>query len=374
LEVMAGSAIHEGLLGGRLRGADVDPATFPSQRADAAAAITPLGVEQSNTSVRIGRCHTLKIIRRIQAGEHPQLEIERYLTSAGFTAAPRLDGSVTYVSSDGEPHAVAALEGWIDNQGDGWSFVLAALARTGGGDLDALARDLFALGAATAAFHATLAAGTAPAFAPEPVTAADADAWRARVIAQGEQLFTTMAAAHSGWEQNAAALARDVLDRRSRLAGLVNAFDLDGDVAAIRKIRVHGDYHLGQTLKTAEGFALIDFEGEPSRPLDERRRKDCALKDVAGMLRSLDYAAAASAARGTPVPSAVAPMRQAFLDGYFSEPRTRDFLPDRQHASALLSLFELEKALYEVDYELNNRPGWIAIPLSAVRQLLGDSP
>jgi trehalose synthase-fused probable maltokinase len=141
----------------------------------------------------------------------------------------------------------------------------------------------------------------------------------------------------------------------------------------VRKIRVHGDYHLGQTLKTASGFVLIDFEGEPSRPLGERRRKDCALKDVAGMLRSIDYAVASATSRGAPMAAAIEPLRRAFLDGYHADRRTDAFLPSREDCADLLALFELEKALYEVDYELNNRPAWVSIPIAAVLRLTGDT-
>jgi trehalose synthase-fused probable maltokinase len=139
----------------------------------------------------------------------------------------------------------------------------------------------------------------------------------------------------------------------------------------VRQIRIHGDYHLGQTLKTAGGFTLIDFEGEPAKPLAERRRKQCALKDVAGMLRSLDYAEATVAA-GHAVPAETGRvLRTAFLDGYYADPRLATFLPPAREAGAdLLSLFELEKTLYEIEYELNNRPDWLHIPLGAVRRYL----
>jgi maltose alpha-D-glucosyltransferase/alpha-amylase len=374
LQAMTSGAALQGLRRGIVQAADIsaDRAIEPGPDLH----IKPVGVEQSNTSVRVGRDHVLKVIRRLQPGEHPQLEIERFLTNAGFTGAPRLDGSLTYVSVDGRRYAVAALEGWVENLGDGWSFVMAALEQSATDEerITSLRRDMFALGTVTAAFHATLAAGTAPAFAPDPASPHDAVNWRHRVVAHGDRVFAMLDGAHRGWQGRAAHLARRLLEHRSHLAAIVARLDLDRHIDAVRKIRVHGDYHLGQTLKTTSGFILIDFEGEPSRSIDERRAKDCALKDVAGMLRSFDYAEATCASRGVDVSPAVAAMRQGFLDGYFAGARTRAFLPAPDHAAPLLALFELEKALYEIDYELNNRPDWVAIPLAATLRLLGETP
>jgi maltose alpha-D-glucosyltransferase/alpha-amylase len=137
------------------------------------------------------------------------------------------------------------------------------------------------------------------------------------------------------------------------------------------KTRIHGDYHLGQTLKTAEGFALIDFEGEPARTLEMRRRKTCVLKDVAGMLRSFDYAIETAAAgddgRARRLRDLV-DLRTPFLDAYAATSRDLGArtIPDRAGTSAWLARFELEKALYELDYEINNRPGWVGIPLRGI--------
>lgn len=375
LATMTGDAVPRGVRGGMLQ-ADRRRDDPPLEGgAEQPLTIKPVGVEQSNTSVRVGSRHVLKVIRRLQPGEHPQLEIERFLTAAGFQGAPRLDGSLTYLAPDGQPHAVAALESWVDNAGDGWSYVTGALEQRGASDrgIADLAGDLFTLGAVTAEFHATLAGGTAPAFLPEDASERDLDTWRHRVIAHGERVFALVDDAHRDWHGDAATVARELLTHRSRVSHIVSQLDVGGHLAAVRKIRVHGDYHLGQTLKTASGFVLIDFEGEPSRSIDERRGKACALKDVAGMLRSLDYAEATCASRGFDVSSAIATMRHAFLDGYYADGRTRAFLPARDNAAPLLALFELEKALYEVDYELNNRPAWVGIPLAATLRLLSGT-
>jgi trehalose synthase-fused probable maltokinase len=238
--------------------------------------------------------------------------------------------------------------------------------------LTPLATSLGTLGAITAELHVALAAGRdEAAFAPEAVTPDDVQQWSDTVRAHAARLVEIIAADHSRWPPPAAALGGAVLEQRDRLAARVEALAASCDPRSVRKIRIHGDYHLGQTLKTAGGFTLIDFEGEPSKPLDERRRKHCALKDVAGLLRSLDYAEATVAA-GRSVPAETGHvLRTAFLDGYYADSRLAAFLPGAREAGAnLLSLFELEKTLYEVEYELNNRPDWLHIPLGAVRRYL----
>jgi trehalose synthase-fused probable maltokinase len=152
----------------------------------------------------------------------------------------------------------------------------------------------------------------------------------------------------------------------AQLAGRVTTLD------GFHKIRVHGDYHLGQTLKTPDGFVVIDFEGEPARPLPERRAKSCALKDVAGMMRSFDYATETARAQGGTLPATL-DLSRPFLDGYLSTAALHGaaFLPrERAAIDAWLDFFELEKALYEVDYEINNRLDWVHIPLGGVLRIL----
>ena len=336
-------------------------------------AVKPLGFEQSNTSLRIGNGYILKLIRRLQPGEHPQLEIGRFLARVGFRFAPPLLGSLTYRGADGGTYAIVALEGWVDNAGDGWRYVFDALERRA---ISSLAGEMFRLGAITAAFHVALASDrTSEAFAPEPVSAHDVRRWRGAVESDAARLLEIIDHDHPSWPAEAAALGRTLLERREQVAARLHGLDLTGGLAALRKIRVHGDFHLGQTLKTADGFVLIDFEGEPARPLAERRQKHCALKDVAGLLRSLDYAEATVIRRAPAAGGVVPTLRQSFLDGYYSEPQLRSFLPRaREESSQLLTLFELEKAFYEIEYELNNRPDWLHIPLAAVVHALGARP
>lgn len=345
----------------------------------AALPITPMRSEQSNTSVRVGSAHVFKLFRRLEAGEHPQLEFGRFLTRVGFQSAPPLEGSLAYRSGTGEVHALGSLEGWIANSGDGWTHVTSQLRREDiAADHQAVAEQMHGLGETTAVFHIALASdATEPAFAPEPVSEADVTAWRTSLVQQADRTRGLVERLHHQWTGHEADLARGFLgvlrDTLPQLGAGGRGFD-----RGFHKIRIHGDYHLGQTLKTAGGFVLIDFEGEPSKSLAERRLKQCALKDVAGMLRSLDYAwAAVSRAEGDAEPPAnpgLAMARAAFLSGYHSRAR-RDsarFLPPADDVPRWTALFELEKALYEVEYEVNNRPAWVGIPLGASVRLLLD--
>jgi maltose alpha-D-glucosyltransferase/alpha-amylase len=345
----------------------------------AGAAIVPIGAEQSNTSVRVGAAHVFKLFRRLDTGEHPQLEFGRFLSRVGFDLAPPLEGSLTYRSAAGTKHALGALEGWIVSSGDGWAHVTSQLRRGDRtADPQAIADEMHGLGETTAAFHVALAseAGT-PAFAPEPVTGADVAAWRTALVRQAERTRDLVERQHHQWTGRDA----DVAGRFLR--ALEEALPALGEAGhglplTFRKIRIHGDFHLGQTLKTREGFALIDFEGEPSKPLAARRLKQCALKDVAGMLRSLDYAWAAAApaadagAVAGDAASSLAAARAAFLRGYDARARraAAAFLPPAGDVPHWTALFELEKALYEVEYEVDNRPAWVGIPLGAAVTLL----
>ncbi len=382
-EILAGLADmreSSGVRGGRVvrRGLDADLAprfTAQSPRPH----VRPVGHEQSNTSVRIDADLVFKLIRRLQAGPHPQLEIGGFLARAGFPAAPPLRGSVSFETADGDDYAIGTLEGWVENQGDGWRYVLTALAELppADADLSALNRSMNDLGVTTAAFHVVLASDPDdPAFSPEPVSAAERRQWRNDVAAQAMRLIDIVAGTYTAWQGKAATLARSLLDNRDRLAPVLDALDATATGGAICRIRVHGDFHLGQTLKTTDGFTLIDFEGEPAKSIAERRRKYCALKDVAGLLRSLDYADATARATRPALPvSAAAGLRRAFLDGYFSDPRLAAILPaSRADCAPLLALFECEKALYEVEYELNNRPDWVPIPLAALLRFMAVPP
>jgi maltose alpha-D-glucosyltransferase/alpha-amylase len=344
--------------------------------------VTPLGAEQSNTSLRIGRSFLFKLFRRIEPGENPEVEVGRFLLArTAFRAMPPLEGSITYRSPSGESSTVAVLQGWIENQGDGWKYVVEALAqaRASGASAVELQRDVRELGRTTARLHAALASDpTAEAFRPEPVTLADRAAWLDDARLQAERGIEMIRGNLSAWTGEARRLGEAVIEHASDVAMATSAADPTLE-PTFNRIRIHGDFHLGQTLKTAAGFVVIDFEGEPARPLARRRQKTCALKDVAGMLRSFAYAGEAAGRRAFDRidrrPASVG-LRAPFLDGYLDESNRLGAvtIPKAPRSiAAWLAAFELEKAFYELEYEINNRPAWAPIPLRGLLDLLAGS-
>lgn len=370
------------------------------------AEVARIRAEQSNTSVVFGQRAILKLLRKLEPGLNPDFEVSDALTRGGsFRGTPRLLGSVTYLPASGEPTTLAVLQEFLPNQGDAWAATLARLAEYYAAALEeqerstppgsGFARTLAAadaeearrLGALTGRLHTALAAAPGAAFAPEPIAAPDVAAWVAGMEAQlsraVEELTAALPGLPEGAREPAQALAQDA---RLLLGGPAALQALTAE--PVTKIRVHGDYHLGQVLRTAEGFVVLDFEGEPARPLQERREKQCALKDVAGMLRSFAYAAQAAlfrAAEDTPedprLPARLQPwaeaweegVRAGFLEGYLEETwqRGAGFLPrTRETLEALLRAYELDKATYELRYELNSRPAWVRIPLEGLRRAL----
>ena len=313
--------------------------------------IVAIGAEQSNTSVRLGSAYVFKLLRRLDDGENPQVEIGRVLSLSGFRGTPRFEGSLTYRGTDGRVATLGVIESWLDNQGDGWRYVISQLERSAASDvvLERLIQEVHLLGTTTAAFHEAMTSRhDLEAFAPEPVTPEDIDRWRAAFYRQGQTTFDLVERRHDRWTGETASAARELLGRRpdfERRVRTANSWVHDG----LHKIRVHGDYHLGQTLKLASGFAIIDLEGEPGKPLSLRRQKQCALKDVAGMIRSFDYAVQSVPAFASPA-CTVTRLSDAFLDGYRTRAQGGRFVPTDGGALAdWLLFFELEKALYEVE-------------------------
>ena len=331
--------------------------------------------EQSNTSVILGGGLVWKTLRRPQPGLNPDLEITRFLTTrTSFRHVPRLAGWAEHEAGDGAA-TLGVLQEFVANRGDGWKHVLSALrGRLGAGPArsgpDPLVEDMRRLGTITGGLHAALASDAAdPDFAPEPITRDDVARWAAdirRDVEAGD--VWGLPGGGAPVDPNGAGVAR-ALRALEALVGTV-------------KIRSHGDYHLGQVLKTEDGFVIIDFEGEPARPLAERRAKLPALRDVAGMLRSLDYAAHAVAFEVPAVERAPAlamltawesEARRAFLDGYRGAAAASPaaLIPrSEEELLAACAAFELEKACYELLYERNNRPDWVAIPLAGIRRIL----
>jgi len=330
--------------------------------------------EQSNTSVVVGDL-VLKSLRRPQPGLNPDLEITRFLTTrTAFRHAPRLAGWVEYAGT-GEPATLAVLQEFVPNTGDGWTHVVSTLAGRGATIQrrpDPLLDEVGRLGAITGGLHAALASDARDVdFRPEPVGRDDVARWAEEITR--ELAAPALGARLAGDPEHVTGAVARALEALDRLAG------------ATAKIRVHGDYHLGQVLKTPNGFVIIDFEGEPARPLAERRRKQPALRDVAGMLRSLDYAAHAVAFRRPEGERAAAlaaltaweaEAREVFLAGYLRSVAESPVPLAPATAEALRSAcapFELQKAAYELRYELDNRPDWVAIPQAGIRRILDRS-
>jgi maltose alpha-D-glucosyltransferase/alpha-amylase len=316
--------------------------------------------EQSNTSIRYGDALILKLFRRLQFGPNPDVEVGLFLTEhSRFRGTPAVVGSLDYLSADGRQASLALLQRFEANRGDAWTTTLRRLVQVLKGEpmadsVDAMAR----LAQTTGELHLALASGRGD-FAPEPIGGHDLEVWR-------QAIHDELRAA-----TNALAQRSIVLDAVALLARA----DGIGSLAGALKTRHHGDYHLGQVLERDDGsFAIIDFEGEPSKPLDQRREKRSPLRDVAGMLRSFDYARNAALRAGDPTDARRVQLadqwyhaaRAAFLGTY--ERAIRQAMPELLPGDSAgpLAALELEKAAYEVLYELNNRPGWLPIPLAAL--------
>jgi maltose alpha-D-glucosyltransferase / alpha-amylase len=346
----------------------------------------------SNTVVAIGERLILKGYRRLRAGVNPELDMGRYLTEvAHYPNCAPLAGALEHVAADGETRLLAMLQGYIPNQGDGWTHSLEYLQRhleqhrtaPAGDAVPPNAHESYlalirVLALRTAELHKALARPTnAAAFSPQPLTRADVDAYRQRAMDEARQVLGLL---KSGLEQVPAAdreRAAAVLAQGDKISARIEA--LSSQVPQGLKLRIHGDYHLGQVLLTRNDFVIIDFEGEPGHSLEQRCAKHSPLRDVAGMLRSFGYVQhgalrnvahnEAEAARLAPLARAwEIEVRQAFLAAYDAAAReAKLYAPGAlQAGGGLLGLFELEKALYELRYELGNRPGWVGIPLQGI--------
>ncbi|NUO63249.1 MAG: putative maltokinase [Gemmatimonadaceae bacterium] len=343
--------------------------------------------EQSNTSIIFGDAAIMKLFRRMEPGINPDVEIGRFLTTrTHFRHTPPLLGVIRYEGS-GDVHAVAGmLQGFLSGSTDAWQDALersrAWFAREARDDAPhPYASDAEQLGRVTRDLHDALGSAREDAdFVPRPARRGDVERWARSARQRVEEATSLLAERLEAGALRDAEPARALLDRHAAdLAHLDEIVDSIGEDAG-QLIRHHGDYHLGQVLRTAAGdFQIIDFEGEPARPLSERRERSSALRDVAGMLRSFAYAAATLAAerRGKSDGQRLElrasrwerGAREAFLNGYLAGGHA-DYLPrDRQRLDALLELFEMEKVYYEMSYELNNRPEWVWIPLDGALAL-----
>ena len=364
------------------------------------APVRRFGAEQSNTSILVGEKVILKAYRRLQTGIHPELEIGRFLTDvAHFENTPPLLGALERIDADGNPTALMAAFGFVSNQGDGWHYTLdqldrsledARLTASVHAEADAppppdpfegYVRMAELLGQRTAEMHKALATPTDdPAFAAEPVAAEELAAWQAGTRAQVKQAFEVLEKARAGALEDVKADIETVLALAPEVEAAIGALDTLPD--GLVKTRLHGDYHLGQVLVARGDFMILDFEGEPLKSVDERRAKGCPVRDVAGMLRSFDYARGAALFRlaesdPSGAEAAQAPGREwhgravmAFMGGYQAAIAGCPSWPaDPDAADALVRLFLIEKAFYEIAYEAQNRPGWLRIPLQGILRI-----
>jgi len=378
-----------------------------------------LRAEQSNTSLVYGDRLILKLYRRPEPGQNPELELGRHLSEApGYHGVPALAGSIEYRRGRGERMTIAVLQAYVPNQGDAWTHALGAL----GGYFDAVAaapdagagagaeeasvvrlvdrdvpsgvRDAIGayahyaelLGERTAELHNALARDTdVKTIRPEPFTRLAQRALYQSMRAQAATTLRLLAGSMRALDPHEKELAAAVLAREPEVLARLKAASLR-QLSCVRTRR-HGDFHLGQVLFTGKDFVIIDFEGEPARPLTERRIKRSPLTDVAGMLRSFDYAAriaARSAAERSGLadaPDALASQAHtwsawcgaAFVRGYLAVAHPSLVPAARDDLELVLRAFLLEKALYEVAFELHNRPDWVAIPLAGILRLLDET-
>jgi maltose alpha-D-glucosyltransferase/alpha-amylase len=395
------------------------------------------GGEQSNTSATFDERFVLKVFRRVTPGVNPEFEIGRQLTEhEQLTNVPKVAGAVEYRDNENRHWTVAILHEFVGNVGDAWTFTLDELGRyfervqslegSGFGDqgsgfgvqgsgsgaeahslsfevpvsltelmgLEAppLAHDTIGaylhwaelLGQRTAELHVALAkTDGGAAFTPEPFTRLYQRSLYQSMRSQARATLELLRSQQHALDEEGRVLAGQVLAQESsifsRFAGLLH------ERVDARRARCHGDFHLGQVLFTGKDFVIIDFEGEPERPVSERRIKTSPLRDVAGMLRSLHYVSHAALRGQTTarfVEHAPVPIERwatfwsawtsaSFLQTYLEAAQPGGFLPaDRTQARTLLAAYLLEKALYELRYELNNRPSWVKIPLEGILQLL----
>lgn len=389
-------------------------AAFDRECSDSAPALkaTVSRAEQSNSSIIFEDHYILKLFRKIEPGVNPDIEVGTFLTEHHFKNTPAVLGLIEYRPHEGDSMYAAILQAFVRNQGDAWKFTLDSLggfyaralaqgrsappfksahplhlAET---DMPGTAREIIGpflksaclLGERTAEMHAVLASDNEdPDFRPVPFSPERTAALHEELMQESDAAFELLRRKENSLDAESKKLAHTLLGRESQVRKCLASLPHSA-VKAVR-IRHHGDFHLGQVLATGDDFVIIDFEGEPARPISERREKALALRDVAGMVRSFQYAAYAAlrVVRGVTLANHAAMESWAdywaawvsanYLRGYFDRARHLPFAPgDAKERRMLLDAFLLQKALYEIVYELNNRPDWAPIPLRGLLCLL----
>ena len=385
-------------------------------RGEAALEPAVMKAEQSNTSVVYGDRLIMKVYRRVENGVNPDLEIGRILTMMNFPYSPPVAGSIEYIRANGETTTMAILQGFVHNQGDAWEYTLEAFDHyvercraqpTGREDeltfnepllemvhkeTPPFARELIGpylesasrIGQRTAELHVALAnVQTNPDFTPEPFSLEYRRSRYESMCRLASQTCSLLKGRFNDLQSDTEQEARLVVNSEPQIRDRFRDF-CELETPALR-IRCHGDYHLGQVLYTGEDFVISDFEGEPARPIRERRMKHSPIMDVAGMLRSFHYAAHAAPlsrqqSNGLPQDTKRLDDWVRFWSGWVSVVFLKAYLAIAGRASfwpgspaefhVLFDAYLLEKAVYEIRYELNNRPGWVKIPIRAVLEIL----
>jgi len=350
--------------------------------------------EQSNSSVIVDNQYVVKILRKVTPGVHPEFEIGRFLVDvAQFRNAPALLGTVELIEGESRT-ALAAVHAFIQNQGDAWGVTSASLDRlideqrmlrdeiaADTSEMTSMLQRMRQIGRRTAELHRALASHDVEGFAPEPISAEDSARWSDGLLTRARRVFDMLQG--SSLADPAAATARRLLEQREAIFSHIEG--LKGARFKGSKIRHHGDFHLGQVLIAKDDAYILDFEGEPRQSLEHRRAKAPPARDVAGFLRSVDYATSAAIDRAPNVSAEERPMlaqrirswgarlSSAFWEIYRKTLTETDFWPaDESQARGLLDLFLLEKAFYEIEYELTNRPAWTHIPLEGTWRILEE--
>ena len=317
--------------------------------------VHPIGVEQSNTSLLVDGALLVKMYRRLEAGVNPELDLLRFFAAHGFANVPVLRGSWSY-GGRLLGATLGIVQDFVAGAVDGWTLAVDELAA----DADRFVERTRRLGEVIGEMHAVLASDAEdPAFAPEEAGPESLALLTATVDEEIDQVFL-----HLPDDASVAPIA----GYGDAVRDLLRALTSVGTVG--RRIRAHGDLHLGQVLWTGDDWMVIDFEGEPARSFPERRAKQSPLRDVAGMLRSFTYAASVA---GVGERAFEQRLRTEFLAGYHAAVGPSGLLPAPDASERLLRVFELEKAIYELRYELNHRPDWVSVPVAGIVRLLEEA-
>jgi maltokinase len=317
--------------------------------------VRPLDLEQSNSSVIVNEELIVKVYRRLEPGVNPELEMLRFFIHHSFEHVPRLVGWWSYTGAPLNA-SLGIVQTYVAGAVDGWSLALDALPERE----DDLAGRIDRLGAVVGQMHAVLCSDPSdPVFSPEEASQESLGLLMATVDDQIGAVFASL-------PENDETIA-PIVGRGDDVRDLLRGLSSLGSVG--KRIRLHGDLHLGQTLWAGGDWMIIDFEGEPARGLPERRLKASPLRDVAGMLRSFTYAMSVAGVEGTEFEQTA---RARFLDAYCEVMNPTGVLPPRETIERLIRIFELEKAVYELGYELEHRPDWVWIPVNGILRLLEE--